>query len=88
MGETSTYVLATGEKTGGVFTLVDEQAKRGESVPLHLHRDDMKSFYVVEGEITLYVADHPGVRARPARLRTYPVEPFTVFESSRKQPAT
>ena len=63
MGETSTYFLATGEQTGGTFALVDEQAKRGDSVPLHLHRDDMESFFVVEGEITLYVGDQPGVRA-------------------------
>jgi quercetin dioxygenase-like cupin family protein len=63
MGETSTYFLASGEQTGGAFCLVDEQAKRGESVPLHLHRDDMESFYVVEGEITLYIGDEPGVRA-------------------------
>jgi quercetin dioxygenase-like cupin family protein len=63
MGETSTYFLATGEQTGGTFTLVDEQAKLGESVPLHLHRDDMESFYVVEGEITLYIGDQPGARA-------------------------
>ena len=52
-----------GEQTGGAFALVDEQAKRGESVPLHLHRDDMESFYVVEGEITLFIGDQPGVRA-------------------------
>ena len=63
MGETSTYFLATGEQTGGAFALVDEQAKRGESVPLHRHLDDMESFYVLEGEITLYVGDQPGVRA-------------------------
>ena len=63
MGETSTRVLATGEQTGGKFTLVDERAKRGESVPLHLHQDDMESFYVVEGEITFYFGDQAGVRA-------------------------
>ncbi len=63
MGETSTYFLATGEQTGGSFALVDEQAKRGDSVPLHRHRDDMESFYVVEGEIKLYIGDDPGVRA-------------------------
>ena len=63
MGETSTYFLATGEQTGGAFTLVDEHAKRGESVPLHLHHADMESFYVVEGEITLYIGEKPGVRA-------------------------
>ena len=63
MGETSTYFLATGEQTGETFALVDEQGKRGDSVPLHLHRDDMESFYVVDGEITLYIGDQPGVRA-------------------------
>ena len=63
MGETSTYFLATGETTRGAFALVDERAKRGESVPLHLHRDDMESFYVVEGEITLFIGDQPGVRS-------------------------
>jgi quercetin dioxygenase-like cupin family protein len=63
MGETSTCFLASGEQTAGTFTLVDERAKRGESVPLHLHRDDMESFYVVEGEVTFYIGDQPGVRA-------------------------
>ena len=62
-GETATYFLATGEQTGGAFALVDERARRGESVPLHLHRDDMESFYVVEGEIMLYIGDGPGIRA-------------------------
>ena len=63
LGETSTFFLAGGEQTGGSFALVDERAKRGESVPLHLHADDMESFYVLEGEITFYVGDAPGVLA-------------------------
>lgn len=63
MGETSTYFLATGEQTGEAFCLVDEQASRGESVPLHRHPDDMESFYVLEGEMTLFIGDQPGVRA-------------------------
>ncbi len=52
--------LAAGVQDSGAFTLVDEQAKRGASVPLHLHRDDMESFYVVEGEITLFIGAEPG----------------------------
>ena len=63
MGETTTFFLATGEQTGGTFALVDEQARRGESVPLHLHRDDMESFYVLDGEITLYLDGQAGARA-------------------------
>ena len=63
MGETSTFFLATGEQTGETLTLVDEQAKRGVAVPLHLHRDDVESFYVLEGEITFFIGDEPGARA-------------------------
>ena len=63
MGDVSTYFLATGEATDGAFCLVDEQASRGETVPLHRHPDDMESFYVLEGELTLYIDDQPGVRA-------------------------
>jgi quercetin dioxygenase-like cupin family protein len=59
MGETSTYFLATGETTVGAFCLVEEQAVRGESVPLHRHPDDMESFYVLEGELTIYIGDQP-----------------------------
>src|SRR3712207_3290238 len=71
MGETSTYFLATGEQTGGAFALVDEQAKRGESVPLHLHRDDMESFYVLEGELTLFIGDGAGVQASRATAGSF-----------------
>ena len=63
MGETSTYFLATGEETGGAFCLVDERAVKGESVPLHRHAADMESFYVLEGELTLFVGDGPGILA-------------------------
>jgi quercetin dioxygenase-like cupin family protein len=72
MGETSTYFLATGESTGGAFALVDERAPRGMSVPLHLHREDMESFYVLEGEITLYIGDQPGMRARAGSFAHVP----------------
>jgi quercetin dioxygenase-like cupin family protein len=63
MGDTFTFFLATGDETGDAFCLVDEEAPRGTSVPLHRHPDDMESFYVLEGELTLFVGDGPGVRA-------------------------
>jgi quercetin dioxygenase-like cupin family protein len=63
LGDTSTYFLATGKQTGGVFALVDETANRGETVPLHLHADDVESFYVLDGEVSFFLGDEPGVRA-------------------------
>lgn len=63
MGETSTYFLATGEETEGGFALVDERTHGGDSVPLHRHPDDVESFYVVEGDVTFFLGEAPGVRA-------------------------
>jgi quercetin dioxygenase-like cupin family protein len=63
MGDTSTAFLATGESTQQAFCLVDEHAPRGMSVPLHRHVQDMESFYVLEGELTIYLGEQAGVPA-------------------------
>ena len=92
MGETSTYFLATGEQTQGTFCLVEERASRGESVPLHRHPDDMESFYVLEGELTLYVGDEPGVLIpagafrRASRAGPHPVPHPTTRPPPRRYP--
>jgi quercetin dioxygenase-like cupin family protein len=63
MDATFTDFLATGEDTGGAFCLVDEVASRGMSVPLHRHPDDMESFYVLDGELSIFIEEQPGVAA-------------------------
>lgn len=63
MGDTFTHFLATGASTGGEFCLVDETARRGESVPLHRHVDDVESFYVLDGALTFYIDGKAGVQA-------------------------
>jgi quercetin dioxygenase-like cupin family protein len=62
MGKTSTNFLATGALTGGAFALVEEWSIRGISVPLHKH-NDVESFYVLEGEVSFFLNNEPGVRA-------------------------
>jgi len=64
-GATRTYFLATGRQTGGAFALVDEQAKKGEVVPRHRHANDVESFYVLQGEISFFIDEQPGVRLGP-----------------------
>ena len=63
MGKTSTNFLATGALTDGAFGLVEERSIRGISVPLHKHNDDVESFYILEGEVSFFLNDEPGVRA-------------------------
>jgi quercetin dioxygenase-like cupin family protein len=61
--DTFTHFLADGDSTGGAFCLVEETAAKGESVPLHRHDEDWESFYVLEGELTIFVGDGPGAKA-------------------------
>lgn len=72
MDQTSTRFLADGASTGDAFCLVDEQAHRGESVPLHRHEEDMESFYVLEGELAIFIGEGPGVRARAGSFAHIP----------------
>jgi quercetin dioxygenase-like cupin family protein len=62
-GPTSTHFFATGQLTGGGFALVEESSARGVSVPLHRHVEDVESFYVLEGEMSFFLGDRPGIRA-------------------------
>ena len=48
---------ATAEQTGGQYTLVEQVAPRGVATPLHVQPEDHESFYVLEGELTLYLED-------------------------------
>ena len=72
LGETCTYFLAGGDETGETFTLVDEAAKRGTSVPLHRHEEDLESFYVLEGEISIFLGEEPGARVRAGAFAHVP----------------
>ncbi|MGH2557555.1 MAG: cupin domain-containing protein [Thermomicrobiales bacterium] len=47
-----------GEETDGRFSLLEWLQPPGEMTPLHVHRRADQTFYVLEGELTLYL---PGV---------------------------
>jgi quercetin dioxygenase-like cupin family protein len=42
--------------TGG-YALIESTAPAGSQPPLHVHRDEGEGFYVLEGELTLWVGD-------------------------------
>jgi quercetin dioxygenase-like cupin family protein len=44
---------ATGAETGNSFSQVESVDPRGTATPLHLHRNEEESFYVLEGELSL-----------------------------------
>lgn len=56
MGHLMTF-LATGEETAGRFALIDTVAKKGNGPPRHIHHREDETFYLLEGEVTVFVGD-------------------------------
>jgi quercetin dioxygenase-like cupin family protein len=46
---------ATHETTGGRVAVIEHRAPRGAGSPLHVHRREDEWFYVIDGELTLWV---------------------------------
>jgi quercetin dioxygenase-like cupin family protein len=50
-------VLAGGEDTGGVFTLLESRVLPGGGPPPHVHAREDEAFFVLEGELTFQLGD-------------------------------
>lgn len=55
---------ATAAQTEGAYSLVEDLAPQGSGTPLHRHDDDDEAFYVLEGEITFFLADTAPIHGR------------------------
>ncbi len=58
-------VKASGAETGHAFAQIEVEGPRGDATPRHLHHNEDETFYILEGEVTLFVGDeridlHPG----------------------------
>ena len=51
------YVHIDGKQTKGAYHLGEVVGREGDMPPLHVHHRDDETFYVLEGEITLFVGD-------------------------------
>ena len=51
-----TTIKADGAGTGGRSMVTEQLAPRGSGSPLHVHHNEDEWFYVIEGELTIWVA--------------------------------
>jgi quercetin dioxygenase-like cupin family protein len=49
------HVHVDAQTSDGRFALVEMRGRRGDMPPLHVHRNDDETFYVIEGEMSLFV---------------------------------
>lgn len=50
-------ILATGEQTGGVYTLCETRVLPDNGPPPHIHHREDEAFFIVEGEVTFQLGD-------------------------------
>jgi quercetin dioxygenase-like cupin family protein len=50
-------VHVMGEQTGEAWSMVELTGPRGDMPPLHVHQREDEAFYVLEGELTVFVGD-------------------------------
>jgi quercetin dioxygenase-like cupin family protein len=73
------HIHISGRQTDGAFALLEAAGPAGDHTPLHVHHDDDEGFYVLEGELHLWVGDeHHVVRAGESILAPRGV-PHTVL---------
>ena len=51
------YVHVDGEKCGGAYSLSEIWGAHGNMPPLHVHHRDDEAFYLLEGELRLFLGD-------------------------------
>lgn len=58
VSDNSVYtILAAGEDTDGVFSVVEQLSDDKAQTPWHLHENQAETFYVMDGSVTFWVAD-------------------------------
>ena len=65
------YVHVEGEQSGGAFSLHETWGARGNMPPLHVHHRDDETFYLLDGELRLFLGDREIVLA-PGRATLAP----------------
>jgi mannose-6-phosphate isomerase-like protein (cupin superfamily) len=57
------YIHVDGEQSGGAYSLSETLGARGNMPPLHVHRRNDETFYILEGDVRLFVGDREVVLA-------------------------
>jgi quercetin 2,3-dioxygenase len=57
-------ILLTGDETDGQYGAFTVDAPKGDRIPPHLHTNAHEIFYVVDGEVTVWMDDQKGFQGR------------------------
>jgi quercetin dioxygenase-like cupin family protein len=88
LGNFAARVLATGEQTGGEFSLLrTEREPTGFGPPMHIHHDAAEAFYVLTGEYLVFL-DGREQRCPPGTFVYVPAGAAHTFRVVSDEPGT
>ena len=82
-------VKAGPDETGNAFSQFEVDDPRGSGPPLHVHHSEDETFYILEGEVTMFVGDERidlaagDLLVRPARRPPTPTRPLRARTDAR-----
>lgn len=79
-------VLASGDQTGGAYSLSEIRVSPNNGPPLHVHSREDESFFVLEGEVTFQIGTEQIV-AKPGTFLLGPRGIPHTFKNTGKLPA-
>jgi mannose-6-phosphate isomerase-like protein (cupin superfamily) len=85
--DTLVRVHAGSDDTGGCYGLVESVAPPGHQPPPHVHRREDEGFYVLDGELTVWVGDADGVVVGPGAFLNAPRGVPHTFRVTSQAPA-
>jgi len=65
-------IRATAADTGGAYTMIEAIASPGNGPPLHLHKNEDETLYVLEGDIEILNGDEGILKAKPGAVAFVP----------------
>jgi mannose-6-phosphate isomerase-like protein (cupin superfamily) len=77
--------LVTGDESGGAYFAMEALVPTGGGPPLHIHRNEDETFYVLEGRCTFHLGDDTVV-AGPGDFVNVPRETVHCFRNDSAEP--
>ncbi len=79
--------LADKSETGGSYSLIEVTVPPHSGPPPHLHHREDEAFYILEGQITVYLDDEPGRTLIPGTFIHLPRDRKHFFQNHTDQSA-
>jgi quercetin dioxygenase-like cupin family protein len=80
-------VHLSGDETNDRVGVVEATGAPGNMPPLHVHHEDVEGFFVLEGELTVYVSGSEPIQLGPGDWLTAPRDVPHVYKVTSPEPA-